>query len=128
LIDRPSKSTQLSIYLSLVTCCVCRVRSGSGTGSISHGERESNLLTATGDLPHDHKLTPKALFMSQLGYGSYGSGGGVTGPGTGSGVVSGMGLNIDDEEEVSREKRRDRRGEYGGSMGPLLNGAWAYEH
>jgi hypothetical protein len=39
-----------------------------------------------------------------------------------------MGLNIDDEEEVSREKRRDRRGEYGGSMGPLLNGAWAYEH
>ena len=69
-------------------------------------------------------MTPKALFMSQLGYETYGSGGGVTGSGRGSG----MSLNIVDDEEICREKRRERRGEYGGSMGPLLNGAWAYEH
>ena len=107
-----------AISLSLLPFIFCRARASF------NGERESNLLTITGDISQDHKMASKAHFMSHLGYGSYGSGGGVTGPGTGSGI----GLNVVDDEETPRDKRSERKSEYGGSMGPLLNGAWAYEH
>ena len=75
----------------------------------------------------DNRSDMKTPFMSPAkslrSYGIYGSG-------VVEGIAGITSVNEEDDGNAQRGGNRDRKGPFegiGGSMGPLLNGAWAYQ-